>query len=43
MRRGFDTEYFVKYATGELSESHRRALRSLTQEDGLGVANGLVV
>ncbi|MFP4228171.1 MAG: type II toxin-antitoxin system VapC family toxin [Salinivenus sp.] len=43
MRRGFDTGYFVKYATGELSESHRQALRDLAGEDGLGVANGLVI
>jgi predicted nucleic acid-binding protein len=43
MRRGFDTGYFVKYATGELSETHRQALRELAREDGLGVANGLVI
>lgn len=43
MRRGFDTGYFVKYATGELSETHRQALRDLTGEAGLGVANGLVI
>ena len=43
MRRGFDTGYFVKYATGELSESHRRVLRALAEEEGLGVANGLVI
>jgi len=44
MRRGFDTGYFVKYATGELSKTHRQALRDLTDEDGLlGVANGLVI
>jgi predicted nucleic acid-binding protein len=43
MRRGFDTGYFVKYATGELSETHRQALRDLAREDGLGVANGLVI
>lgn len=43
MRRGFDTGYFVKYATGELSEPHRQALRDLAEEDGLGVANGLVI
>ena len=43
MRRGFDTGYFVKYATGELSERHRQALRELAREDGLGVANGLVI
>lgn len=43
MRRGFDTGYFVKYATGELSEPHRQALRELVEEGGVGVANGLVV
>lgn len=43
MRRGFDTGYFVKYATGELSKTHRQALRDLAEEDGLGVANGLVI
>ncbi len=43
MRRGFDTEYFVKYATGELSEPHRQALRDLARGDGVGVANGLVI
>lgn len=43
MRSGFDTGYFVKYATGELSERHRQALRELAREDGLGVANGLVI
>ncbi len=43
MRRGFDTGYFVKYATGELSEMHRQALRKLARGDGLGVANGLVI
>lgn len=43
MRRGFDTGYFVKYATGELDGAHRQALRDLAEEDGLGVANGLVV
>lgn len=43
MRRGFDTGYFVKYAAGTLSESHRQALRDLAEEQGLGVANGLVV
>ncbi|MFO8099321.1 MAG: PIN domain-containing protein [Salinibacter sp.] len=43
MRRGFDTGYFVKYATGELSEMHRQALRELARGDGLGVANGLVI
>lgn len=43
MRRGFDTGYFVKYATGELSETHRQALRDLAGEAGLGVANGLVI
>jgi len=43
MRRGFDTGYFVKYATGELSETHRQALRELAREDGLAVANGLVI
>jgi predicted nucleic acid-binding protein len=43
MRRGFDTGYFVKYATGELSEAHRQALRGLAEGEGLGVANGLVI
>ena len=43
MRRGFDTGYFVKYATGELSELHRQALRDLAVEDRRGVANGLVI
>jgi len=43
MRRGFDTGYFVKYATGALSETHRQVLRDLAREDGLGVANGLVI
>ncbi len=43
MRCGFDTGYFVKYATGTLSERHRRALRDLADESGLGVANGLVI
>lgn len=43
MRRGFDTGYFVKYATGALSETHRQALRDLVRKDGLGVANGLVI
>lgn len=43
MRRGFDTGYFVKYATGELSETHRQVLRDLASEDGLAVANGLVI
>jgi predicted nucleic acid-binding protein len=43
MRRGFDTGYFVKYATGELSETHRQALRELAREDGLGVAHGVVI
>ena len=43
MRRGFHTGYFVKYATGELSEPHRQALRDLAREDGLGVAHGLVI
>lgn len=43
MRRGFDTGYFVKYATGELSETHRQVLRDLAREDGLAIANGLVI
>ncbi|MFB6230754.1 MAG: type II toxin-antitoxin system VapC family toxin [Salinibacter sp.] len=43
MRRGFDTGYFVKYATGKLSETHRQVLRDLAREDGLGIANGLVI
>ncbi|WP_263840781.1 type II toxin-antitoxin system VapC family toxin [Salinibacter sp.] len=43
MRRGFDTGYFVKYATGELSEAHRQALRDLVGDEGLGVANALVI
>lgn len=43
VRRGFDTGYFVKYATGELSETHQQALRDLAGEDGLCVANGLVI
>lgn len=43
MRRGFDTGYFVKYATGELSETHRPALQNLAGEERLGVANGLVI
>lgn len=43
MRRGFDTGYFVKYATGELPETHRRALRDLADGTAVGVANGLVI
>jgi len=43
MRRGFDTGYFLKYATGELSETHRQVLRDLAREDGLAIANGLVI
>lgn len=43
MRRGFDTGYFIKYATGELSNTHRQALRDLAGEEGLAVANGRVI
>lgn len=43
MWRGFDTGYFVKYATGDLSEAHRQALRGLAEEAGWGVVNGLVI
>lgn len=43
MRYGFDTGYFVKYATGALDETHRRPLRAVADDTAVGVACGLVI
>lgn len=43
MRFGFDTGYFVKYATGELSQEHRRALQAVAEGEAQGFASGLVI
>ena len=43
MRFGFDTGYFVKYATGELDEKHRRALQAVAQGGASGFASSIVI
>jgi hypothetical protein len=43
MRFGFDTGYFVKYATGDLPDRARQALQTVADGTAEGVASAIVI
>lgn len=43
MRFGFDTGYFVKYATGDLPHEHRRAMQDVADGAAQGFASAIVI